>query len=397
MLQYILEALSVLLAHRTRSILTALGLIIGVMAVISIQVLGAGMSGAVNGVLGEFNDHSFILSVGRQPNFAKALLTFGDIEHAKAKIPNLIEGVPLGGPIRIITIAGKSAKLSIAGAPDGRFVSTPLRYGRYITEEEVHSNANVAILNDQAETKLIPAGANPVGQSVRVGDRRYVIVGVYEKPKTGIVPSFAFGDVLIPFTTYERQLARGFKFGAVQFYVADAAKTQETEDATSDYLKSLKAKGVTYRTQDRKTLNTSIDGIFAAVTLVVALIGAVSLVVAGIGILNIMLVSVAERTREIGLRKAIGATRFQVLAQFFIEALLLSAIGCAIGLVLGIAIGATVNAFLIVKISGVVAPIPWVRSGLIATGFATLVTLAFGTYPAYRAASLDPIEALRYE
>jgi putative ABC transport system permease protein len=110
-----------------------------------------------------------------------------------------------------------------------------------------------------------------------------------------------------------------------------------------------------------------------------------------------MLVSVAERTREIGLRKAIGATRFQVLLQFFIEALALSGFGCLVGLVFGVAIGALVNDLAIVKISGVVAPIPWLRSIVIATGFATVVTLAFGTYPAWRAATLDPIEALRYE
>jgi len=397
MLQYFLEALSVLLANRTRSFLTALGLIIGVMAVISIQVLGAGMSGAVNGVLGEFNDHSFILNVARQPNFARALLTVRDIERIRANVPNVVEGMSIGGPQRVVTIGKKRARLSISGAPDGRYVSTPLHYGRYITTEEVQSGANVAILGNEAETKLIPDEANPVGQSVRVGDKRFVIIGVYAKPKTGIVPTFAFGDILIPHTTYERQIARGFKFGAVQLYVTDSTKTKETEEAAIAYLKTLKAKGVLYQTTDRKTIGSSIDNIFNVLTLVVALIGAVSLVVAGIGILNIMLVSVAERTREIGLRKAIGATRFQVLAQFFIEALLLSAIGCTIGLVLGLGIGAAVNALLIVQISGVVAPIPWVRSVLIATGFATLVTLVFGTYPAYRAASLDPIEALRYE
>jgi putative ABC transport system permease protein len=154
---------------------------------------------------------------------------------------------------------------------------------------------------------------------------------------------------------------------------------------------------VEYQTFDRKTIAKSIDGVFGVITFIVALIGAVSLLVAGIGILNIMLVSVAERTREIGLRKAIGATRFQVLLQFFIEALALSAFGCLVGMVLGLAIGGTINGLFIVKLSGITAPIPWLRSIAIATGFATLVTLAFGTYPAWRAATLDPIEALRYE
>ena len=397
MLQYIAEAMAVLLANRTRSFLTALGLIIGVMAVISIQVLGAGMSGAVSGVLGQFNDHSFILQVTRQPNFARALITLSDIDRIKSSVPNVVESMPISSRQRIVSIANKHVRLYVGDAIDGRFVTTPLQYGRYFTIDEVQSGANVAILNDNAFAKLIPDGSNPVGRSVRAGEKRYVIVGVYAKPKSGIAPNFAFGDVLIPYTTYERQIARGLKFGAAQFFITDASRTKEAEDAVMAYLKTLKAKGVLYQAVDRKTLNSNIDGIFTVVTLVVALIGAVSLVVAGIGILNIMLVSVAERTREIGLRKAIGATRFQVLAQFFIEALLLSAIGCAIGLVLGLGIGAAVNNLLIVKISGVVAPIPWLRSVVIATGFATIVTLAFGTYPAYRAASLDPIEALRYE
>ena len=110
-----------------------------------------------------------------------------------------------------------------------------------------------------------------------------------------------------------------------------------------------------------------------------------------------MLVSVAERTREIGLRKAIGATRFQVLLQFFIEALALSAFGCLVGLVLGVAIGGSINALAIVNISGVVAPIPWLRSIADRDRLRHRRHAAFGTYPAWRAATLDPIEALRYE
>jgi len=396
MIQYILEAVYVLSANRTRSFLTALGLIIGVMAVISIQVLGAGLSGAVNGSLGQFNDHSFFFAVQRQANFSRALLTLRDIERVKANVPNVVEAIPAGSQQRIMTIGKNRARLTIAAGPDERFATTPLRYGRYFTREDVNSSASVAILTDDAQTKLA-GNDDPTGKSIRVGERRYVVVGVYAKPKTGIVPSFAFGDVLIPHTTYEQQIARGFKFFQVQFFVADSTRTQETEDAVKSYIGTIKAKGVLYRTVDRKTLSGQIDGIFGVLTLVVALIGAVSLIVAGIGILNIMLVSVAERTREIGLRKAIGATRFQILAQFFIEALLLSAFGCAIGLVLGLAIGAVVNSIIVIQISGIVAPIPWLRAVLIATGFATLVTVAFGTYPAYRAASLDPIEALRYE
>jgi putative ABC transport system permease protein len=215
--------------------------------------------------------------------------------------------------------------------------------------------------------------------------------------KTGILPISFNQDVTIPYTTYEREYARGHAIIFARFLMSDPSQVEQTEGATLAWLRHIKGGRVEYQTFDRKTFTKAIDGIFAGVTLIVALIGAVSLLVAGIGILNIMLVSVAERTREIGLRKAIGATRFQVLLQFFIEALALSGFGCLVGLVFGVAIGALVNDLAIVKISGVVAPIPWLRSIVIATGFATVVTLAFGTYPAWRAATLDPIEALRYE
>ncbi len=152
-----------------------------------------------------------------------------------------------------------------------------------------------------------------------------------------------------------------------------------------------------YQAVDKAQFTQGINGVFNAMTLVVAFIGAVSLLVAGIGIMNIMLVSVAERTREIGVRKAIGARRSQVLAQFFIEALLLCGIGCAIGWAMGVGIGALVNGVAIVKVTGTVVGIPWIQTIAIAVTFAVVVTLAFGTYPAYRAAGLDPIEALRYE
>jgi putative ABC transport system permease protein len=252
------------------------------------------------------------------------------------------------------------------------------------------------VLSDRAYTKLAISG-DPTGGSLRVGDRRFTIIGVLGIDQTGILPISFNQDVTIPYTTYERDFARGRAIIFARFLLQDPARVEQTEADTLAWLKHIKGARVEYQTFDRKTFTKAIDGIFAGITLIVALIGAVSLLVAGIGILNIMLVSVAERTREIGLRKAIGATRFQILLQFFIEALSLSAFGCLVGMLFGILIGALVNDLAIVKLSGVVAPIPWVRSIVIATGFATVVTLVFGTYPAWRAATLDPIEALRYE
>ncbi|MFN2459262.1 MAG: ABC transporter permease [Candidatus Velthaea sp.] len=397
MLQYVLEALAVLNGNRMRSFLTTLGLIIGVMAVISIQVLGAGMSGAVGGILGSLNDRTFsVFPNQRQADFTRSVLKPAEISRVKRQVAHVIEAIPAGAFARQTRFHNRVARLLVAAESNNRLFTTPLRFGESFTADAVLSGAHVCMLTNDAYEKLKIAG-DPTGQSVRVGDRRFLIVGVLAKPNTGILPNIVRGDVFVPYTVYNSDFARGRPTIGARFVVDDVANLSQAEADTLSFLTGLKKGKAQYQTIDRKQFASAIDGVFAGLTLIVALIGAVSLLVAGIGILNIMLVSVAERTREIGLRKAIGATRFQVLLQFFIEALLLSSIGCAIGLALGLAIGGGVNQLLIVKLSGVVAPIPWLRAALIATSFATIVTLAFGTYPAYRAAALDPIEALRYE
>jgi ABC-type antimicrobial peptide transport system permease subunit len=395
---YFAEATGVLLGNRTRSLLTILGLIIGVAAVISIQILGKGMSGAVSGVLGSLNDRSFyVFPNARQADFLKASIKYGDIEKTKDLFQNVLVALPAGSVDRLMSVGHARARLALAADSDIAFATVPLVFGRNLTHADIATSAHVCVLTNKAYERLFPSGGDPVGASLRVGERRFVIVGVQGPPTQGIVPVSFGGDVSIPYTTYEQQYLRSRPLFAARFIVRDASALGDTERQVVAYFKSTKAGRAEYQTFDRKSFSSSVDGIFAALTLVVALIGAVSLVVAGIGIMNIMLVSVTERTREIGVRKAIGATSFAVLAQFFIEALLLSLVGCGIGLAVGVAVGGLVDRFALVAISGVVPALPWLQSIGIAVGFATLVTLVFGTYPAYRAARLDPIEALRYE
>jgi putative ABC transport system permease protein len=395
--QYFTEAFAVLAANRVRSLLTVLGLIIGVTAVIAIQVLGAGMAGAVSGLLGGLSERAFIVFPSQQANFTRASIKLSDLQRAKDEIPNVVAAMPAGGQRVVAAYGHAHHRITFGAGPDERFsTSTPIRYGRKLSEDDIAEGRHVCVVSDQGYTKFAMIG-DPTGSSLRVGDRRFTIVGVLGTDKSGILPLNFNLDVTVPYPTYERYFVHGNAIVFARFLMADASKVEATEADTLNWLRHLKGPRVEYQTFDRKAFSKGVDGIFAGITIVVALIGAVSLLVAGIGILNIMLVSVAERTREIGLRKAIGATRFQVLLQFFIEALALSGFGCLIGLILGVTIGALVNDFAIVKFSGVVAPIPWVRSILIATVFTTVVTLAFGTYPAWRAATLDPIEALRYE
>lgn len=392
------EAVSVLLANRARTFLTALGLVIGVTAVIAIRVLGAGMSGAVGGLLGALSERSFFVVANvQQADFTRAALRLGDLQRLQVAVPNVVAVIPLGGARERAEYGHVTPRLAIGPEPDERFAtSTPVRYGRKIDADDIAQARHVCVLSDEAATKL-GITSDPTGSSLRVGEHRYLIVGVLGKSAQGIIPVNVDYQVAIPYTVYEREYVRGHAILAADVLVADVNQIATTQGAVLDWLHALKGSRVRYQTFDRQTFDKAVNGIFNVVTLVVAFIGAISLLVAGIGILNIMLVSVAERTREIGLRKAIGATRGQILLQFFIEALALSLFGCMIGLVFGVAIGALVDDLAIVKLSGVLAPIPWLSSIGIATGFATIVTLAFGTYPAWRAANLDPIEALRYE
>jgi ABC-type antimicrobial peptide transport system permease subunit len=392
------EALGVLAGNRTRTILTITGLIIGVAAVIAIQILGKGMSGAVTGVLGTLNDQSFIVFPNqRQSDFTKAAIKYSDLEKTLTRFPNIVAAIPAGSVRRLVTNGHAHARLSLSCDSDVSFATVPLIYGRNISHDDVASSAHVVVLTNLAYTKLFPNGGDPVGTSLHVAERRFVVIGAQGKPTQGFIPVNFNGDLNIPYTTYVNEYLRQRPLIFARFLVKDADTMPETEVEVIKYLKSVKQNRADYQTFDRKSFSKAVDGIFAVLTLVVALIGAVSLVVAGIGIMNIMLVSVTERTREIGVRKAIGATSAQVLAQFFIEALLLSSIGCGIGLALGVLVGGLVDRFALIAISGVVPDIPWFQSIAIAVGFATIVTLVFGTYPAYRAARLDPIEALRYE
>jgi len=396
--QYFAEALAVLAGNKIRTLLTALGLIIGVMAVIAIQVLGAGMSGAITGILGALSDRTFIvLPNQQQADFTRAAIRLSDLQRAKFEVPNVVDAIPAGAQNLRASYGHTNRRVTVGAGTDERFAaSTPIRFGRKLDVDDITFARHVCVITQKAAVKLGITG-DPTGGSLRVGEHRYVIIGLLGASTEGILPGPAASDVAIPYTTYEREFARARAIIFARVLMDDPSKVTDTEIAMQNWLKKVKGGRVEYQTFDRKSFSKAVDGIFGAVTFVVALIGAVSLLVAGIGILNIMLVSVAERTREIGLRKAIGATRFQVLLQFFIEALALSAFGCLVGMLLGVAIGAFVNGQFIVKLSGIVAPIPWVKSIAIATGFATIVTLAFGTYPAWRAATLDPIEALRYE
>jgi ABC-type antimicrobial peptide transport system permease subunit len=396
---YIQEAVAVLLSNKLRSLLTIVGLIIGVAAVIAIQVLGQSMAGAIDGLLGGMSDNSFIIFPNQQQgNFQQATIKLSDLPILKRNVPEIADTVPIAFVDDVVRRGHNEGRYRISPESAIPYDNLPAIYGRHIDQADIDGAANVCVLKHDAYVRLFPNGGDPTGQSVYAGPNRYLIVGVLAPPKQGFLNAGFAGQVAIPWTTYVSRYIHGNDIFAARFVANDPSNIAEAETAVIKELRTIRGKpDLQYQSFDKSQITQGINGVFNAMTIVVALIGAVSLLVAGIGIMNIMLVSVAERTREIGVRKAIGARRSQVLAQFFIEALILCGSGCAIGWTIGIGLGALVNSVAIIKVTGTIVPVPWIQTILIAAIFAIVVTLAFGTYPAYRAAALDPIEALRYE
>jgi ABC-type antimicrobial peptide transport system permease subunit len=357
------------------------------------------MAGAIDGLLGGMSDNSFIVFPNsQQPDAQQAVFKLNDLDEIKARVPALIDAIPLATIEELVRHGHDSGRYFLSPESAIPYDNLPVQYGRHIDADDVAEAANVAVLKHDSYVRLFPGGGDPTGQSIYAGPNRFLIVGVLSAAKQGLINAGFAGEVAIPWTTYVDRFLHGNTLFAARFVVADPAQIPNAETATITAMRQLRGKpNLQYQSLDKSQFTKGVGAVFNVLTLIVAFIGAVSLLVAGIGIMNIMLVSVAERTREIGVRKAIGARSSQVLWQFFIEALLLCGAGCAIGWTIGIGIGALVNQFGIVKVTGTIAPVPWASTIAIAAAFAVVVTLAFGTYPAYRAARLDPIEALRYE
>ncbi len=399
-MMYFEEAVSVLLANKVRTFLTIIGLIIGVFAVISIEVLGHSMAGSINELISPMADNTFIIFPGTmQGDFERAAMRRADLGKIVSTVPNVTSAFPLGGQQILMRRGHNIGNLRLFSDSSNPFANEPLAFGRLLSAQDIANATDVAVINWKTYQRLFPQGEEPIGESIYAGPHRYVIVGVLAQPRQGALNATFGGDVAIPYTTYQREYVHGDRVFAAQFAVANAATMAQTEAAVINAIRNLRGVGkdVRYQTFDKAQFTQGVNGVFNAITIVIGLIGAVSLLVAGIGVMNIMLVSITERTKEIGTRKAIGARRGQIWVQFLIESALLSSIGCFIGMALGLFAGGVINDIYIVKLTGYTAALPFAQALGITFAFAAIVTLAFGTYPAYRAAALDPIEALRYE
>lgn len=406
LLQAILEALESISANKLRSGLTILGIIIGVAAVIAMVSLGRGAENAITGsIQGIGSNLLFVFRGGAEDVRNPKPITLGDAEAISDPfLAPSVEGVaPALQGNGEVSFAGESAITSITGVTPAY---SPVRNyrvaeGEFIREEHMLGRSSVVLLGTDVAEKLFDRTEGLVGESVRIEGQPFRVIGVLEA-RGGSSFSNEDDQVLVPLSTAQTRLIRRSTRDRVDLLIVQATSAQTVSQAGEEVSQILRNRHRTEIGADDFTVLTQQDFIDTARTITNILtiflggIAAISLLVGGIGIMNIMLVSVTERTREIGLRKALGARKLDILIQFLTESAVLSLVGGVIGIALGWTISTVVGRIAAAN-DAPIDPSIGIDIILIATLFSTAVGLFFGLYPANRAASLEPVEALRYE
>ncbi len=404
--QSILEALESLNANKLRSGLTILGIVIGVAAVIAMLAVGQGAQNSITGSISGIGSNLLFVFSGNMQEEVRNVkqLTLADANALMDQFsaPSVAAVAPVITGNVTITYGSKRATTSVSGiTPDYQTVRNyTLLEGDFITQEQLLGMSSVVVLGPETADKLFERRDGVAGEMVRIEGQPFRVIGVLA-PKGG--SSFGSQDdvAMVPLTTAQTRLLRRGR-DRIDTILVSAVSAEGVKSASDEVTQILRSRHRTGLGQDDFTVFTQEDFVNTARTITGVLtiflggIAAISLLVGGIGIMNIMLVSVTERTREIGLRKAIGARRKDILIQFLTESALLSLLGG----ILGIAFGWLI-AFVVGKVAAAnntpFTPVVGFNAILMATLFSTAVGLFFGLYPANRAASLEPVEALRYE
>ena len=406
--QTVLEALQSLAANKLRSGLTILGIVIGVAAVIAMLAIGRGaqnsITSSINGIGTNLVD--VISGTNNQDVRNVQPLTLGDAQAMQDQLaaPDVLAVAPVVQGRLQVSYEGKTTSTSIQGVtPDYASVSNEqMDEGDFISETDQLGISAVAVLGPDTAKNLFGSPNGVVGQTVRISQQPFRVIGVL-KSKGG--SSFGNQDdrILVPITTAQARLfTQRARPDQVDQIIVQAVSSSAIGDAQEEVSQILRLRHRTAFGLDDFTVFTQqqilsiASTITGTLTIFLGGIAAIALLVGGIGIMNIMLVSVTERTREIGLRKAMGARRRDILVQFLTESILLSLIGGLLGILLAWGISALVG--VIAARNGTpINPSMGLDAILLATMFSTGVGLLFGLYPSNRAANLQPVEALRYE
>jgi putative ABC transport system permease protein len=399
------SAIEAIRANKLRALLTSLGIIIGVGAVIMMISTSESNAAVINQRLSSLNPNELVIRPGsavsggvRQGQGSLQSLTQADADAINAQIPNLAAVSPIATVNGQVVFQGQNWSTSVQGVYSSfqQLGSWQMQEGNFVGDADVQSDATIAVIGQTVATNLFTTqGIDPIGQQIRIRNVPFTVVGVLAAK--GASGSFNDPDdvVFVPFTTAQKRLTGSQYANSIDVMASDQSHLNDVQAAIEQLLEQRhnisNPASDDFTIQNQAQALQTVQAATESLTILLVSVAAISLVVGGIGIMNIMLVSVTERTREIGIRIAIGARPGDVMLQFLIEALMLSALGGLVGVILG-----TIGAYISSVVTGrsfVLDPL----SVILAFGFSAAVGIIFGFYPARRAARLDPIVALRTE
>ncbi|GCE05504.1 ABC transporter permease [Dictyobacter aurantiacus] len=399
LVQSISSALEALRANKLRSLLTSLGIIIGVAAVIMMVATSEGNAATINGRLSTLNPNQLIIRGGsaatggvRQGAGTQQVLTQSDADQLASQVAGLAAVSPVVNANGQVIYQNQNWSTSVQGVYPNyqQLGSWQMQEGSFFTSADEQSNASVAVLGQTVVDNLFtPQGIDPLGRQVRIGSSTFTVVGVLAT-KGANGATNADDVIYVPFSTAINRLGGSQRPLAITALVSQGQNVTDVQNNVQQFLQG-RHDASEFTIQNQGQLLQTVQTAAQALTILLISVAAISLLVGGIGIMNIMLVSVTERTREIGIRIALGAYPSDVMAQFLIEALILSALGGIVGILLGV-LGAVVAS----QLTGqplVIDPL----AIMLSFAFAAVVGIVFGFYPAQRAARMDPINALRTE
>ncbi len=396
-------ALQALRANKVRAMLTMLGVIIGsacIVLVVTVSLAGKRyIIGQIEAVGSNLIYAEIIHSGMVRPLTLTDEITPTDMRAVRESIPAVVEAAGTSDMTMSLSVDGQEHPINLVGVTDGyqKIRNLVILEGRYLDQDDLRTQSKVCLLTQQLAKLLFPT-ENPVGKNIAVGELHFIVIGVFKERvatfgQTEIRPE----SVIVPFSLIKYYTGTEF-FGTLYVQVDKSEDVVMVTDEVRQVLASRHRPEAKYRVENLAGILEAAHKISLALTVLLILVALIALTISGIGIMNIMLVTVTERTREIGIRKAIGARRDAILYQFLTEAVLISGTGALIGIAIAVAIPLALN-FLIgffPEIGGITIPVSWL-SVLLAFIVSCSTGLLFGYLPANRAANLHPTESLRYE